>query len=128
MKDSDRRMANNRLRELVSSVRWRWRARIFLRGLTWVGILSVAVLFLSAIGLEQMRFSADAVIWLRVLTWGTLALTTIWFIVRPLLRRVTDEQVALYLEEHEPALEHAVVSALDADNASFSPALREQLV
>ena len=100
MKDSDRRMANNRLRELVSSVRWRWRTRIFLRGLTWVGVLSVAVLFLSAIGLEQMRFSADAVIWLRVLTWGTLALTTIWFIVRPLLRRVTDEQVALYLEEH----------------------------
>ena len=128
MKDSDRRMANNRLRELVSSVRWRWRTRIFLRGLTWVGVLSVAVLFLSAIGLEQMRFSADAVIWLRVLTWGTLALTTIWFIVRPLLRRVTDEQVALYLEEHEPALEHAVVSSLDADNASFSPALGEQLV
>ena len=128
MKGSDRRMANHRLIELVASIRWRWRTRIFLRGLTWVGALSGAVLFLSAIGLEQMRFSAEAVVWLRLLTWGTLGFTTIWFIVRPLLRRVTDEQVALYLEEHEPALEHAVVSALDAGNASFSPALGDQLV
>ena len=57
-----------------------------------------------------MRFSAEAVVWLRLLTWGTLAITTIWFIVRPLFRRVTDEQVALYLEEHEPALEHGLAS------------------
>ncbi|MCH7532982.1 MAG: DUF4175 family protein [Gemmatimonadetes bacterium] len=128
MKGSDRRMTNHRLIELVASIRWRWRTRIFLRGLTWVGALSGAVLFLSAIGLEQMRFSAEAVVWLRLLTWGTLGFTTIWFIVRPLFRRVTDEQVALYLEEHEPALEHAVVSALDAGNASFSPALGDQLV
>ena len=135
MKDSDRRMANNRLRELVSSVRWRWRTRIFLRGLTWVGVLSVAVLFLSAIGLEQMRFSADAVIWLRVLTWGTLALTTIWFIVRPLLRRVTEEQVALYLEEHDPTLQAAVLSALEetkrgerTGSPDYSPELVDRLI
>ncbi len=128
MKDSDRRMANRRLLELVASIRWRWRSRIFLRGLTWVGVVSGAVLFLSAMGLEQMRFSAEAVVWLRLLTWGTLGFTTVWFLVRPLLRRVTDERVALYLEEHEPALEHAVVSALDAGNASFSPDLGEQLV
>ena len=128
MKDSDKRMANRRLLELVGSIRWRWRALIFLRGLSLVGAISGAVLFLSAIGIQQMRYTAESVVWMRLLTWGTLAFTTIWFIVRPLLRRVTDEQVALYLEEHEPALEHAVVSALDADNATFSPALGEQLV
>ena len=128
MKDSDRRMSNHRLIALVAGIRWRWRTRIFLRGLAWVGVLSGAVLFLSAIGLEQMRFSPQAVVWLRLLTWGTLAFTTVWFLVRPLFRRVTDEQVALYLEEHEPALEHAVVSALDAGGAGFSPALGEKLV
>jgi hypothetical protein len=128
MKDSDKRMANRRLLELVAGIRSRWRTRIFLRGLSLVGVISGAVLFLSAIGLEQMRYTAESVVWMRLLTWGTLAFTTIWFIVRPLLRRVTDEQVALYLEEHEPSLEHTVVSALDADNATFSPALGEQLV
>jgi len=128
MKDSKQRMANRRLLELVASIRWRWRTRIFLRGLSLVGAVSGAVLFLSAIGLEQMRYTAEAVVWMRLLTWGTFVLTIAWFIVRPLLRRATDEQVALYLEEHEPALEHAVVSALDVGNSTFSPALGEQLV
>ena len=40
--------------------------------------------------------------------------TALWFLVRPLLRRVSDEAVALYLEEHEPSLEAAVLSALEA--------------
>ncbi len=128
MRDSDRRMANRRLLELVSSVRWRWRTRILLRGLTVVGVVSGAVLFLSAIGLEQLRFTAEAVVAFRLLTWGTLALCSVLFILLPLLKRPTDEQVALYLEEHEPALEHAVVTALDAGNSGFSPALGEQLI
>jgi len=34
--------------------------------------------------------------------------------VKPLMRRVTDSQVALYLEEHEPALDAVLVSAVDA--------------
>jgi hypothetical protein len=121
-------MANRRLLELVSSVRWRWRTRILLRGLTVVGVVSGAVLFLSAIGLEQLRFTAEAVVAFRLLTWGTLALCSVLFILLPLLKRPTDEQVALYLEEHEPALEHAVVTALDAGNSGFSPALGEQLI
>ena len=101
MRDSDRRMANRRLLELVSSVRWRWRTRILLRGLTVVGVVSGTVLFLSAIGLEQLRFTAEAVVAFRLLTWGTLALCSVLFILLPLLKRPTDEQVALYLEEHE---------------------------
>ena len=38
-------------------------------------------------------------------------------VVRPLLRSVTDEQVALYLEEHEPSLEAAIISAVEAERA-----------
>jgi chemotaxis protein histidine kinase CheA len=127
MRDSDRRMAQRRILDLVRGVRWRWRAKVVLSGLTWVGAISGAVLFLSAVGLEQMRFSVEAVFWFRVLTWGTLTLTSLWFLVRPLLRSPSDEQVALYLEEHEPSLEHAVVSALEAGN-SLSPALGQELV
>ena len=127
MKNSDRRMAQSRILDVVRSVRWRWRARIFLSGLTWVGAITGAVLFLSAVGLEQMRFSAGAVVWLRSLTWGTFALTSFWFVLRPLLRSPSDQQVALYLEEHEPSLEHAVVTALEAGD-SASPTLGHELV
>ena len=43
-----------------------------------------------------------------------LLASVLWFIVRPLRRRVTDDQVALYLEEHEPSLEATLVSAVEA--------------
>ena len=47
-----------------------------------------------------------------------------WFVVRPLRRRVTDDQVALYLEEHEPTLEATVLSAVEGLQVAtpvFSP-------
>jgi hypothetical protein len=37
-----------------------------------------------------------------------------WFIVRPLLRKASDEQVAMYLEEHEPSLQAEIISAIEA--------------
>ena len=125
MRDSDRRLAKNRILDVVRSVRWRWRARLALRGLAWIVGITATVVFLSAVGLERLRFSEDAVVWLRILTWGTL-LTSAWvFLVRPLSRRVTDTQVALYLEEHEPSLEHAVTSVLDEGSRSASPDLTQ---
>ena len=45
-----------------------------------------------------------------------------------MIRRVTDNQVALYLEEHEPSLEHSVVSALDDSSDWVSPDLRHRVV
>ena len=93
MRDSDRRMAQGRILTVVRNVRRRWRTRIFLRGLTWIAAITGAVLFVSALSLEQMRFSAPSVIWLRILTWGTLVATTYWFILRHLFRRLSHEQV-----------------------------------
>ena len=47
------------------------------------------------------------------------------FFVRPLMRRVTDEQVALYLEEHEPSLQAEIISAVEA---SRQPGTQSTLV
>ena len=38
-----------------------------------------------------------------------------YLLVRPLMRNATDEQVALYLEEHEPSLQAAIISAVEAE-------------
>jgi len=127
MRNSERRQTQNRILDVVRSVRWRWRARIALRGLVWVGAITGAVLVLSALGLERMRFSAEAVVWLRVLTWGTVAISLLVFLVRPLLRKVTDTQVALYLEEHEPSLEHSVTSVLNEGSGMASEALSQRV-
>ena len=124
MTDSERRIADGKLSGLVRSVRRRWKLRLALRGLAWTAGISIAVLLVAAYGLERARFSPEALLWLRISSWGTLVATLFFFVVRPLLRPVTDSQVALYLEEHEPSLEHAVVSALEASRAAgFSPAL-----
>ncbi|MCG6989443.1 MAG: DUF4175 family protein [Gemmatimonadetes bacterium] len=114
--------------DVVRSVKRRWRLRVMLRGLTYALALTLAATFLSSLALERLRFAPTAVLWLRVLTWGTLAVSVWAYLLRPLLRRVTDTQVALYLEEHEPSLEHTVVSALDADETRHpSPALARRV-
>ena len=50
----------------------------------------------------------------RVATYVVLVALGWFFFVRPLGRRVSDQQVALYLEEHEPSLQEMLLSAVDA--------------
>jgi cytochrome c biogenesis protein CcdA len=114
---------------LVRTVRRRWRLAVLLRGLAVALGLTVGVLFLSSLALEWLRFSPQAVLWLRVVTWGTLLLSLASFILLPLRRSVTDRQVALYLEEHEPSLDHAIVSAFELGSTpGVSPGLGRRLV
>src|SRR5690606_30762166 len=129
MTDSEKRLAERRLAELVRSVRLRWKLRLVLRGLVWTLGVSALVFLLSAVLVERLRFSPEAVIWLRVASWGTLLGMLGVLVLRPLLRPVTDTQVALYLEEHEPSIDLAVVSALEAGrDPRFSPALTARVL
>ena len=87
-------------------------------------------LLLSAYALETLRFSPGSIIAFRVgmvMIFGALAA---YFFVMPQWRRVSDAQVALYLEEFDPSLESAILSALEAEKqtASHSPALARRLV
>ena len=86
-------------------------------------------------GLEVYRFTPAAIITFRIVTYGALLGFGWWFFVRPLLRHVSDEQVALYLEEHEPSLQAAVLSAVEetrkgdrAAGLDYSPKLVGKLV
>ena len=128
--------ATGGLVDIIHDVRRRWRYKLALRGAVGVLGLGVAALLLSAFGLESWRFSAGSIITFRVVLGLTLAALTYWFLLRPLLRSVSDEQVALYLEEHEPSLQSAIISAVEmsaANGASttespHSAALVERLV
>lgn len=98
---------------VIRQVRNRWRLRIALRGFAVVIAALLGTLVVSSWGLEVYRFTPVAIITFRVLTYGALLGFGWWFFVRPLLRRVSDEQVALYLEEHEPSLQATVLSAVE---------------
>ncbi|HXV86907.1 MAG TPA: hypothetical protein VD793_09420, partial [Gemmatimonadales bacterium] len=124
-------MERDRLMAVVRRVRRRWRLRLVLTGLAILAGGSLLVVAGSAALIETFRFDPGVVRVLKLVAWVAVGLLAGRFLLRPLRRRVSDAQVALYLEEREPTLGGLVVSAVDcgAHQASpASPVLVERLV
>ncbi len=121
---------------IIREVRNRWRWKVVARSLTVLVGAGVLTLLAAAFGLEQFRFSPAAIITFRIIVYPALVALGWFFFVRPLARHVTDQQVALYLEEHEPSLQATLLSAVDvsaqdegaAERAGYSRALLRKLV
>ncbi|MES1254267.1 MAG: DUF4175 family protein, partial [Acidobacteriota bacterium] len=118
--------------EVIRRIRNRWRLRLAARGAVMVFVGTAVVLLVLASLLQAFRFSGPAVVTFRVVALGVFA-ALVAYAVRPLRRVVSDTQVALYLEEHNPSLDTAVLSAVEttgrqAEDASHSPRLTERLV
>ncbi len=112
--------------EVIEDVRRRWRRKIAARGAAIVIGGTAAALLLSASSLEALRFAPRAILTFRVLIVLTVVALLVRFVVMPLRRRVSDGQVAMYLEEHDPTLEAEILSAVEAtsaQSAAHSPAL-----
>jgi hypothetical protein len=117
---------------IIRHIRRRWRLKLAMRGIVLVAALAVTALVAAAFGLESWRFSPNSIITFRVLLSVAVAALVGIFFVRPLLRRVSDEQVAMYLEEHEPSLQAEIISAVsvarDGGSDARSSALARRLV
>src|SRR5215813_12688535 len=121
------------LLEVIRSVRNRWRQRLAVRGIVLVLTGTLLALFLSASSLEALRFSVGAIIAFRLIAALWFAGLVWTFLVRPIRREVSDTQVAMYLEENDPTLEAAILSAIEATSGSVisqdhSPHLVDKLV
>src|SRR5215472_6356529 len=121
------------LLEVIRSVRNRWRQKLAVRGVVLVVAGTLLALFLSASSLEALRFSPSAIISFRLIAIAIFAALVWVFLVRPLRRQVSDTQVAMYLEENDPKLEAAILSAIEATSGSaisqdHSPHLVDKLV
>ena len=99
---------------IIRTVRRRWRMKLAIRGALTVLGIGLLVFLASASALEAARFTPEAIRAARIVLALAVAGLVAVFFVRPLLRRVTDDQVALYLEEHEPSLQASIISALEA--------------
>src|SRR5260221_1250327 len=77
-----------------------------------------------------MGFEPESILAFRSVRAVVVGVLGYVFLARRLVRRVTDEQVAMYLEEHEPSLEAAIISAVEAEGGlpAQSPALVRKLV
>ena len=120
---------------VIRHVRNRWRLRVALRGVAVLVAAALGTFLLSSYGLEVYRFSPGAILVFRILTYVSLIGFGWWFFIRPISRRVSDERVALYLEEHEPSLQAAVLSAVEeskkgerAAAANHSPELVRRVI
>jgi hypothetical protein len=113
---------------ILASVRRRWRLRIVLRGAAVTLGVALVAFGISAWAVDAARFSPGVVGAVRWVAWGSVVVAALAFLARPLLRRVGDEQVALYLEEHEPSLEAAILGAVAVRDSETSPTMLEGLV
>jgi hypothetical protein len=118
------RPTRSQIVDIVRQVRRRWRLRIALRGALGVLGLGVLALLGAAWTLEALRFTPGSIFAFRILIALVFLGLTAFVLLRPLARRVTDEQVALYLEEHEPSLAGAlgVVAMASLAVFTFGPA------
>jgi hypothetical protein len=116
---------------IIAEVRRRWRLKLALRGIVRVLAVLVAFFIVAALLMQWDRFSPLSILVARVALAATLATSVYWFLFRPLRKQVTDEQVALYLEEHEPSLQATLLSAVESSrtgNPSESEALVKRVV
>src|SRR5260370_9368133 len=118
--------------DVIRRVRNRWRTQLSLRGAVVVVAGTVVALLLSASGLESFRFSAASIIAFRIVAVAVFVGLLLYGLVWPLRRRVSDAQVAMYLEERDPTLEAKIISAVEATagggSDAHSPRLVENLV
>jgi hypothetical protein len=98
---------------VVRQVRRRWRMKRVLQGLAIVGGALLVTVLLAVLTLERSALDPAALALARLF----IVITAVGVAVRslvPVWRSVSDEQVALYLEEHEPSLRAALITALTA--------------
>ena len=92
--------------------------KLALRGAAMAAGCIAVALVLSALTLQWMRFTPESILLFRIVLAVVVALAGLRVPGRGrCCARVTDEQVAMYLEEHEPSLEAAIISAVEAERA-----------
>jgi hypothetical protein len=128
--ESDKHAA---LRRIIHDVRRRWRTRRVLNGAAVALALAAITLLVMASIAGRGTPDQQTILLGRLVLAAAVASAVIWFTIRPLLHRVSDERVALYVEEHEPSLKAALLGAVEMTGnevaqAEISPALIDRLV
>src|SRR4051794_23931141 len=89
---------------VVRGVRNRYRAKRALRGAAITVAASWAVLVTAAYAMSVLKYTDGAVMGCRIAAVLAIVAIAVRFLVLPLLPKFRDDQVAMYLEEHEKSL------------------------
>src|SRR3954466_5135538 len=99
------------LLRVVHGVRSRWRLKHALRGAAIALAGAFVVYAVTALVVHSLNYSETSVVVGRVVCVVALLALAALFVVRPMLPKVQDERVALYLEEHEPSIDGAIFTS-----------------
>src|SRR5689334_1551735 len=104
-----------RLTKVVHGVRDRWRLKRALRGASIVVAVAFVLLVGSAYLLDKLHYGHTALVVTRSIVALIVVALTALLVASPFLpkRKPSDRRVALYLEEHAPALDAAVLTAVE---------------
>jgi hypothetical protein len=97
----------------IRQVRRRWRSQILVRGISLFLASAIALLVLGIWGADLFGFRPAAVWIMRFLAGGTVVFVAWYFLYRPLSARISDVQIAQFIEERYPKLEDRLVAAIE---------------
>src|SRR5215470_5857403 len=123
---------SEQLIDIISAVRKRRNLLIVLRGLAITIVVTAAMLVITGLAAYRFRFSAAALVSLRIFAVLSVIAAVYFALVRPLRRRASDAQLARLVEEKHPGVEDRFVTALEFSgeerHAAFSPVIVDRLV
>jgi hypothetical protein len=112
----------------LGQARRRWRLRHLAAGAVIVVAALGVTVWGAAVVMERLRFSAESVVLGRIILGLVTAVVGVRWILYPLLRRITDDRLALYLEEKVPSLDGAVLSAVEVQRMPVQSESRSPLL
>ena len=102
-----------KLQEKIKQVRQRFRWIVLARGLVFSLTGSLVIVAVAILLVDHWNYSNRAISLVRVFSVLFILGIFAWFLARPLLRKVMGVQIARYIEEHHPALQDRLVSAIE---------------
>lgn len=106
-----------KLIDKITYVKRRWRTKVLLKGLAITLVITAAAFYVSiAIG-HAFNFSPTSIRLLRMFLFTAFVCPAVAYMLLPLVRRVSELQVARFIEERHPRLQERLVSAVEVGHA-----------
>jgi hypothetical protein len=122
-------ISNQSLMSRIRMVRRRWRMQRVAKGLAFFLVATIALLLLGIWGADLFGFKPAAVWAMRLITGGAAAYIAYRFFVVPLRRRISDVQIAQYIEERYPHLQDRLITAIEfGAGRDISPGMLDLLI
>ena len=122
----------NQLVETLAALRRQWRQRVILESVVWIAIAAVVAIAAGLLITSMFGTTSTTVLFMRGLGYLLIIAAVVRYLVRPLVRRASDERFALYVEERAPELRQMLLSAVHElkapESERGSPSLTARLM